>query len=108
MVCMNPQSMERDIKELEKGGYFIYDSTKPMDPELVRDDIDIVGLPLMEKCREMYKDARQQQLFRNIMYVGSLAALFGSALILVRRAMRLWPYDRSFLRLLVEKYNGGL
>ncbi|VGO20182.1 2-oxoacid:acceptor oxidoreductase subunit alpha [Pontiella sulfatireligans] len=80
MVGMNPQSMERDIAEVEKGGYFVYDSTKPLNPELKRDDIDFIGLPLMEKCREMYEDPRQRQLFRNIMYVGSLAALFGMKL----------------------------
>jgi 2-oxoglutarate ferredoxin oxidoreductase subunit alpha len=77
MVCMNPQSMDRDIREVEKGGYFIYDSTKPIDTENLRDDIDIIGLPLTDKCRELYTDARQRQLFCNVMYVGALAALFG-------------------------------
>jgi 2-oxoglutarate ferredoxin oxidoreductase subunit alpha len=76
MVGMNPQSMERDINELEKGGYFIYDNTKEIAPELKRDDIDLIGVPLTDKCREMYEDPRQRQLFRNIMYVGVLAALF--------------------------------
>jgi 2-oxoglutarate ferredoxin oxidoreductase subunit alpha len=75
MVGMNPQSMARDVGEVEKGGYFIYDSTKPIDPKLVRDDIDMIGIPFMAYCREAYEDARQRQLFRNIMYVGALAAL---------------------------------
>lgn len=76
MVGMNQQSMERDIKEVEKGGYFIYDCTREINPEFKRDDIDFIGVPLTEKCREMYEDPRQRQLFRNIMYVGVLAALF--------------------------------
>lgn len=76
MVGMNPQSMERDIAEVEKGGYFLYDSTKPLDKSLLRDDIDFIGIPFMDKCRELYEDPRQQQLFRNVMYVGALAALF--------------------------------
>jgi len=76
MIGMNPQSMERDINELEKGGYFIYDNTKPLHPDLLRDDIDFIGIPLTDKCREMYEDPRHRQLFRNIMYVGALAALF--------------------------------
>jgi len=76
MVGMNPQSMERDIAEVEKGGYFIYDSSKPIDPKLLRDDIDIIGIPFMERCREAFTDPRQRQLFRNVMYVGALAALF--------------------------------
>ena len=75
IVSMNPQSMERDLNEVDKGGYFIYDSTKPLDPSLFRDDIDIIGIPLTDKCRELYTDARQRQLFRNVMYVGSLCAL---------------------------------
>lgn len=85
MVGMNPQSMERDILEVEKGGYFIYDSTKPLSPALRRDDIDFIGLPLTDKCREMYEDPRQRQLFRNIMYVGALAALFGMELEVFRQ-----------------------
>jgi len=76
MVGMNPQSMPRDINEVEKGGYFIYDSTKPLEPELLRDDIDIIGVPLTEKSRELYDDPRKRQLFRNVMYIGVLAALF--------------------------------
>jgi len=75
MVGMNPQSMERDVAEVEKGGYFIYDSSKPLDKRLLRDDIDFIGIPFMERCREAYTDERQRQLFRNIMYVGVLAAL---------------------------------
>ncbi|MCK4565187.1 MAG: 2-oxoacid:acceptor oxidoreductase family protein, partial [Verrucomicrobia bacterium] len=75
MVCMNPQSLERDMAEVEKGGYFIYDSSKPLDPRNLRDDIDFIGIPFMERCRETYQDERQRLLFRNIMYVGALAAL---------------------------------
>jgi 2-oxoglutarate ferredoxin oxidoreductase subunit alpha len=80
MIGMNPQSMQRDIAEVEKGGYFIYDATKPLDPDWQRDDIDFIGLPFTEKCREMYEDPRKRQLFRNIMYIGALAALFGMEL----------------------------
>lgn len=75
MVCVNPQSMTNDIKEVVPGGYFIYDSTKPMDLRKIRDDIDFIGLPLTKICLDEYKDARQRQLFKNIIYVGALAAL---------------------------------
>jgi len=80
MLSVNPQSMERDIAEVEKGGYFIYDSSKPIDKRLLRDDIDFIGIPFMERCREAYQDERQRQLFRNIMYVGSVAALLNMEL----------------------------
>ncbi len=75
MVCVNPQSMARDIREVEPGGYFLYDSSKPLDIRMVRTDINIIGIPLMDICTREYADPRQRQLFRNIIYVGALAAL---------------------------------
>ena len=75
MVSVNPQSMAQDIKEVEVGGYFIYDNTKPLDLRLMRNDITFIGIPLTRICLEEYKDARQRQLFKNVIYVGALAAL---------------------------------
>jgi 2-oxoglutarate ferredoxin oxidoreductase subunit alpha len=75
VVCMNPQSMAKDIRDLEAGGYCIYDNTKPLDLRMVRDDIHFIGLPLTEICRKEYTQARQRQLFKNVIYVGALAAL---------------------------------
>jgi len=75
MLSVNPQSMATDIQEVEPGGYFIYDSTKPLDLRLIRDDITIFGLPLTRICNEQYSDPRQRQLFKNVIYVGALAAL---------------------------------
>src|SRR5690625_1964620 len=75
MVCVNPQSMARDIQEVEPGGYFLYDNTKPLDLRLMRQDIHFIGLPLTQMSRDLYSDPRQRQLFKNVMYVGALAAL---------------------------------
>ncbi len=75
VLSVNPQSMPQDIQELEPGGYFIYDSTKPLDLRLIRNDVTIMGLPLTRICNEQYKDPRQRQLFKNVIYVGALAAL---------------------------------
>ncbi|CAA0093010.1 2-oxoacid:acceptor oxidoreductase subunit alpha [Zhongshania aliphaticivorans] len=75
MVCMNPQSMAKDIQEVESGGYFFYDSSKPLDLRMMRSDIHFIGVPLKDLCQREYSDARQQQLFRNIIYVGALSAL---------------------------------
>ncbi len=74
-LSVNPQSMAQDIQEVEPGGYFIYDNTKPLDLRLVRDDVNIIGIPLTRICNEQYKDPRQRQLFKNVIYVGALAAL---------------------------------
>jgi 2-oxoglutarate ferredoxin oxidoreductase subunit alpha len=74
-LSVNPQSMAQDIQEVESGGYFIYDNTKPLDLRLLRDDVNIIGLPLTKICNEQYQDPRQRQLFKNVVYVGALAAL---------------------------------
>jgi 2-oxoglutarate ferredoxin oxidoreductase subunit alpha len=75
MVSVNPQSIAKDIQDVTAGGYFIYDSTKPLDKKLVRDDIHILPIPLMEISMREYTDPRQRQLFKNVIYVGALAAL---------------------------------
>ncbi|MEJ6023446.1 2-oxoacid:acceptor oxidoreductase subunit alpha [Ramlibacter sp. PS4R-6] len=75
MVAMNPQTWEADVAELEPGGYLFYDSTRPLPPAKFRDDINVIGMPLTEICNAVYTDARQRQLFKNIVYVGALSVL---------------------------------
>src|SRR5579875_3478324 len=66
MVAMNPQTWDQDIRSIEPGGYLFYDSTKPLSASRMRDDITVVGMPLMELCNREYSDPRQRQLFKNI------------------------------------------
>ena len=75
IVAMNPQTWDKDVADLESGGYLVYDSTKQLPRSKFRDDITALGVPLTEMCNRAYTDARQRQLFKNVMYVGSLAAL---------------------------------
>ena len=75
MVAMNAQSMKEDYAAVRTGGYFIYDSTMPLPREYSRSDISHIGLPLAETCLTEYSDPRQRLLFKNVMYVGALAAL---------------------------------
>jgi 2-oxoglutarate ferredoxin oxidoreductase subunit alpha len=75
MVAMNPQTWDKDIAEIVPGGYLFYDSTKPMPPSKFREDINILGVPLTEMTNRAYTDARQRQLFKNIVYLGALSAL---------------------------------
>ena len=77
MVAMNPQTWKKDMPGIEPGGYLFYDSTKPLPPEGVRPDITLLGVPLTAICNATYSDARQRQLFKNIIYVGALTALLG-------------------------------
>ncbi|MBK8483720.1 MAG: 2-oxoacid:acceptor oxidoreductase subunit alpha [Saprospiraceae bacterium] len=75
MVCVNPQSMMQDVVNVKPGGYFIYDSSKPLHKEFIRDDIHYIGIPLTEITIREYTDPRQRMLFKNIIYVGALSAL---------------------------------
>ncbi|MFH1158186.1 MAG: 2-oxoacid:acceptor oxidoreductase subunit alpha [Pseudomonadota bacterium] len=75
MVSVNAQSMAQDVRSVVPGGYFLYDSTKPLDSSLVRDDITYIGLPLTDICTREYADPKLRLLFKNIIYVGALAAL---------------------------------
>jgi 2-oxoglutarate ferredoxin oxidoreductase subunit alpha len=77
MVAMNPQTWDRDVAEIEPGGYLFYDSTKPLPPSKFREDITVVGVPLTAMCNDRYELPRERQLFKNIVYVGALAALLG-------------------------------
>jgi 2-oxoglutarate/2-oxoacid ferredoxin oxidoreductase subunit alpha len=75
MVAMNPQTWDKDVAEIEPGGYLFYDSTKPLPPSKFRRDINVIGMPLTEMCNREYSDPRQRQLFKNIIYLGALSAL---------------------------------
>ena len=77
MVAMNPQTWDRDVAEIEPGGYLFYDSTKPLPRSRFREDIHVIGVPLTEMCNAAYTDPRQRQLFKNIIYLGALSALLG-------------------------------
>ncbi len=75
MVAMNPQTWDRDLKEIEPGGYLFYDSTRSLPKSKFREDVNVIGMPLTEICNSTYTDPRQRQLFKNIIYVGALSAL---------------------------------
>jgi 2-oxoglutarate ferredoxin oxidoreductase subunit alpha len=77
MVAMNPQTWDKDIASLDPGGYLFYDSSRPIPLSKFRDDITVIRMPLTEICNAAYKDPRQRQLFKNIIYVGALAQLLG-------------------------------
>ena len=73
MVAMNPQSYKEDLAAIVPGGWLLYDSTLPR--IWPRDDITVLGIPIAEMCAAHWKDPRQRQLFKNMVYVGALMAL---------------------------------
>ena len=75
LVCVNPQSMAKDIESVQTGGYFLYDNSKPLHEKYIREDINYIGIPLMELSNNAFTNPRLRQLFKNIIYVGALSAL---------------------------------
>jgi 2-oxoglutarate/2-oxoacid ferredoxin oxidoreductase subunit alpha len=75
MAPMNPQTWDKDVREIEPGGYLFYDSTKPLPASKFRDDVNIIGVPLTEIANSRYELPRDRQLLKNMIYVGALAAL---------------------------------
>lgn len=76
VVALNAQTIRCDYDDLASGGYFIYDSTKPLSEEYNRTDLVVIGIPLTTICERVIDDPRLRQLLKNMVYVGALAALF--------------------------------
>ncbi len=85
LVAMNAQTFAQDVAALEPGGYLFYDSSRALPPSSLRDDIVVLGMPLTEICAAQYSDPRQRQLYKNIVYVGALAALLDIDLAVVEK-----------------------
>jgi 2-oxoglutarate ferredoxin oxidoreductase subunit alpha len=75
LVCVNSQSMEKDVASVKPGGYFMYDSSKLLDKHLMRDDIYYIGIPMTELCLKHFSDPRQTMLLKNVIYIGAICTL---------------------------------
>ncbi|MCI5148026.1 MAG: 2-oxoacid:acceptor oxidoreductase subunit alpha [Candidatus Electrothrix sp. MAN1_4] len=76
IVAVNGRTLQKDYEELAPGGYFLYDSSRKLGDEFLRDDITLIGIPLTEICNRKIENPRLRQLLKNIVYVGALASLF--------------------------------
>ncbi len=75
LIGVNPQSLKKDVESVRPGGYFVYDSSKKMHAEFIRDDVNYIGVPMIQLATELTPNPRLQQLFKNIIYVGAVATL---------------------------------
>ena len=74
MVAMNEQTIKEDIDAVIPGGFVLFDSSKSLNKELIRDDVTYLPIPLKDICLKEFDKIAQRQLFKNIVYVGALAA----------------------------------
>jgi 2-oxoglutarate/2-oxoacid ferredoxin oxidoreductase subunit alpha len=77
VVALNPATYAKDVATVRPGGYLLYDSSWPLEPDLVREGITILGVPFGKLCVDAFQGDRDRTLLRNIVYAGSLAALLG-------------------------------
>ncbi len=75
IVAMNAATYERDVNDLQPGGWLLYDSTWPLPSSLNRPDITRLGVPLARLCNTSFEGSRERILMKNIAYVGALAGL---------------------------------
>ena len=87
VVALNPSTYAKDVATVRPGGYLLYDSTWPLDPDLVREGITILGIPFGGMCVEAFEKDRDRTLLRNITYVGALAALLDIDMDIVSRML---------------------
>lgn len=88
MVCLNPQSLSRDVEAVRPGGYFMYDSTRQLAKTYIREDVHYLGVPMTQLCNEHVEDPRARQLLKNVVYVGALAALLDMDIDVVKGVIR--------------------
>ncbi len=77
MVAMNPGTYARDVADIREGGWLLYDSSWPFPDEFLRDDVQLLGVPLGEMCNATFAGDRERTLMKNIAYSGALGALLG-------------------------------
>ena len=87
-VGVNIQSLARDIQSVRPGGYFLYDNSRPLYSEFLRDDIRFIGIPMMQMCLEHFQQPRQRLLLKNMVYIGALAALLDMDMDVLRGIVR--------------------
>ena len=88
VVAMNPATYARDIAEVASGGWLLHDSSWPLDPRMLRDDVTFLGVPLGRMCIEAFEKSRERTLMKNIAYSGALAALIDLDLEVMRDNIR--------------------
>src|ERR1043165_5908061 len=88
VVALNPSTYAKDVAAVRPGGYLLYDSSWPLDAALVREGITILGIPFGQMCVDAFTGDRKRTLFRNIAYVGALAALLEIDMDVISEALK--------------------
>lgn len=75
LAALNAATMAQDIAGMKRGGWVLYDSSRPLDKKLERDDLHFIGVPFARLCNSNFEGVRERILMKNIAYVGAVGAL---------------------------------
>jgi len=77
LIALNQDSIERHAPEVEEGGVIVFNSDKlKCDPSLVRQGVQVLGLPMTEVTAEVVKEhGPLQPIMQNTVAVGAICAL---------------------------------
>ncbi len=87
LVCMNPETAEKDVKGLAPGKLCVYDA--PLKLKDVRDDLVFLEVPFAKLAGQIPDTlAKIRKLLANMCYVGVLAELLGIELDEIEKALQ--------------------
>ncbi len=86
VVCMNPATVEQDVRDLPPGTPVVYEETLKV--ERFRDDLLLFGVPFNKLVREVCEPVSLRKLVVNMLYVGVVAELIGIESEEIERALQ--------------------
>lgn len=75
MMAFNQSTFDKDQKEVCLGGYFLYDSTKPLREDQKREGIHYLDFPMSAIASKQISASKQKTLLQNMLYVGAISSL---------------------------------
>jgi len=75
MVAINAQSFMNDLNSVSSGGYFVYDNSGYINTDDFRQDINYVGIPMINLSVASFNNPRIHLLMKNVIYIGAIAAM---------------------------------
>ena len=75
MVAVNAQSFANDLNSLSPGGYFVYDNSGSINTAELRQDVNYMGIPMINLSVASFNNPRIHLLMKNVIYIGAVAAM---------------------------------
>ena len=87
-VAFNPRTIRQDVTEVRAGGLLIHDDSTPLSPDLIRKDLQYIGVPATKIVHDAIKAPQLRAKQRNMVYVGAVAKLFGIPLDIIEAVLQ--------------------